>query len=203
MRPKISTLENADARRMVSVAEKHARRIKREDARMPKPIRDVVSSPRTLLETIFAGMGEGGRFVTGILTCMEIAGREIEEAKKALEGDAKQRAHDAFHLLMPGDLAGYSPAVYRDHCREMIARSVAREDVRPGTRAEVLTLLSRLSLKAPLARDHFALAMRLSREVFGKDFEEGQPERESRAGAVDELFSELRHHTRKEDRGKS
>lgn len=79
---------------------------------------------------------------------MGIATDEITAFKKRFP---KQHAviHEAFAVLMPGDLVTTGDDLYRSHVRELLTRVQQGADVTPGTDAECCLCFMRVSLKAP------------------------------------------------------
>jgi len=148
---------------------------------------------RRLLRDAMAEMSAGGAGVANRIgrafALMEIAEHEI--ASRRERSRVPQKVNDAFGILEPGFLAEFqSDHLYRMHCRELISRVERDEDVRPGTAAECVAVLSRGSLDAPLDRDHAFVYERLFLSMFdpGKS-----PEgRESYPGAGDEIEARLR-----------
>lgn len=97
--------------------------------------------------------------------------------------------HRAFLACGDVDSAMYAlcDSVFLSHVREILERVATGKDLRPGTRAELLTLLHSFSLKTPLTADSFLLYKRLFEATVGPldagDYNPG----ESYAGAIDEL----------------
>lgn len=96
---------------------------------------------------------------------MEIAEDEIARAKEAFPLKA-EAIHNAFRYLCPTKpLECLSDDVYRQHCRELLKRIVDGADLRLGTAAEVLALLSAASLEAPPTRTAAVLYWQLFKRV--------------------------------------
>jgi hypothetical protein len=96
---------------------------------------------------------------------MDIAEQEIARAQRRHPKD-KDRIFQLFRLLCPTPpLAHVLDDIYRSHCREIIARAVRRDDICPGTKAEMLGFLSQASLEAPLDRIPFLLYQQLFAEL--------------------------------------
>lgn len=101
---------------------------------------------RTLL-----GPSLGGAIETAF-QCMEFAEEEIAAAKTRhpLDGDL---IHRAFSVLCPSEpLRTAGEKLYRAHCQELIERIREGRDTRAATKAELIAVLSALSLQAPLDR---------------------------------------------------
>lgn len=100
---------------------------------------------------------------------MEIGESEIDKAK----GRHPERAdaiHDAFRYLSPTDVID-TEMLYQAHAREIVERVAGGSDLRPGTAAEVLGALSKLTLVAPPTRVQTLLYMKLFGELFPADAE--------------------------------
>jgi hypothetical protein len=98
---------------------------------------------------------------------MPIADEEIKAA--IARGGNALWLNRCWDLLLPGVFAEnhLAPDLYRDHCRELLARVAAGDhDLALGTRAEVIVVLSQTSLVAPPARDYAVLYSRLFEQVF-------------------------------------
>ncbi|NQE89763.1 hypothetical protein [Nocardia terpenica] len=90
---------------------------------------------------------------------MEWAEDEIERAQRRYP-HAKNKLYHSFLLLRAThDLMG-TEIVYRAHCREILARVVKGEDTRPGTAAEICTMMSEISLRTSLNTAAFGLYAR-------------------------------------------
>lgn len=115
--------------------------------------------------------------------------------------DAKGRA--VFHALCPrNNLEKLSTDVYRFHAREMCDRFGRGENLEPGTKAEVMALLSFASLKAPPDATTAALYGRIFAECFPlRSRELGDVGRELYSGACDELFAKLQRQITVNGRG--
>lgn len=83
-------------------------------------------------------------------------------------------------------------AVYVAHVRELLMRVVERRSLRPGTKAEVLMLLSENSLVAPLGARSAALYVALFDELYPDAFSDRPVTiHEPWAGSSSELLDEL------------
>lgn len=123
---------------------------------------------------------------------MEIAEEEVRRARR-LHPDARDRLEAAFPRLVPPDLmVNKAREVYRCHVRELLGRVVDGHDLTPGTDAEVMCVLSLLSLDAPLNATHATLYERIFTKVFPKVKLGGHGPREPWPGACDELLVTLR-----------
>lgn len=108
----------------------------------------------------------------GAFRKMEIAEEEIAEAKSRWPQHA-ERIHRAFRLLCPSEaLTSAAEKLYRRHCQETLERIAAGEDTRTATRAELASVLSEMSLAAPLDRSATLLYWRTFTALFPKDAEE-------------------------------
>jgi hypothetical protein len=108
----------------------------------------------------------------GAFRKMEIAEEEIAKAKRRSPEHA-ERLHRAFLLLCPSEaLASAAERLYRLHCRELLARVAAGDDTRTATNAELASVLSVLSLAAPLDRSATLLYWRIFGALLPKEAEE-------------------------------
>src|SRR5262245_28512165 len=73
---------------------------------------------------------------------IEIAEEEIAKAKKTCAPEHREAIQNSFRTLQPRNRL-FTEKLFRAHCQEMIRRHVEAEDVRPGTKAEVLLMLWR------------------------------------------------------------
>lgn len=113
------------------------------------------------MQRLQALLGPGDNRVVRAFDFMGWAEQEIA-AGKARYPRAKDRIHRTFGILFSGELLSFGEALYREHCRELIARVAKREDTRPGTRAEVLACISTMTLTTRLQRDVEELALELT-----------------------------------------
>lgn len=142
------------------------------------------------------GIFESGSAIASAFRRMGIAEEEIDVAKKRWPR-RRTVIHGAFRFLCASHLGRFSDEVYRAHAREIIGRVMRGEDLKPGTDAEILVLLSEASLVAPLASDYAFAMSHVFHRVFpnaGADrFEHAG--RESHRGALDEILAECRRKT--------
>lgn len=136
------------------------------------------------------------REVVGLFDLMKVAEDEIELAKRGQPLDVVRRVHESFPVLSPCEELGgdCNPEVYRAHCRELLARvteGASDADINLRTKAEVMMLLSRASLKSPLNTDGCDLYASIFREVFPDDRGIVHFEVRDQHG-VDEMLTELR-----------
>jgi hypothetical protein len=100
--------------------------------------------------------------ISGYLGAIEWAEEEITAACARHPADADRIWHVGLALFSVGAHEHLLlELLYRAHCRELLARVVAREDTRPGTAAEVICLLRYTSLLSPLTSAATALYMRM------------------------------------------
>ena len=102
-----------------------------------------------------------------VFSRMEIAEQEISVAiEGCTDSSLARRLNASFrHLLPTTPLSQVGEEVYRSHVREILERVAADEDLRPGTKAEVLSVLAEASLRSPLTDDAFLLYCKLFRDV--------------------------------------
>ena len=88
-----------------------------------------------------------------LFECMELAEKEIASAKQRSPEHA-ERLHTAFLALQPSTplLHRCPERLFRAHCRELLERVTKSHDLRPATTAEVVAVLSAMSLEHPLDR---------------------------------------------------
>jgi hypothetical protein len=139
------------------------------------------------------------RRIGGLFDLMAVAEEEIDAASKRHPGRERMLSA-AFGLLCPpAGMSKLDPKLYRAHARELCERVAAfdgpPENHRPlalGTKAEVLMVLSELSLKAPPSQQYAALYELLFAEIFGAAaVPAGEPVREPWPKASTELLGTM------------
>lgn len=95
-------------------------------------------------------------------------------------------------LAPPPAMSGMMDEVYASHVRELLARAEAKEDLSQPTKAEVLVVISQLSLQAPLKDSVASLYARVMREVIGDVGCEVLSVREAYPGELDEIEREFK-----------
>lgn len=127
---------------------------------------------------------------------MRIAEEEISAAKRRFPKRAHARVHNAFVLLCPPPIIqDRGDALYRMHCRELIARAAHGHPNAEATDAETLAVLLVTSLRAPLTGRAQAAAEMLFAKLFPEKSLEilsGGPQRESWEGSTEEVIREAR-----------
>ncbi|ALG06330.1 hypothetical protein [Kibdelosporangium phytohabitans] len=93
-------------------------------------------------------------------------GRKVaeEEIAKAMARHpaSKDRIWHSFGLLTDSPHVTVRPErLFRAHCREILDRVAQDDDTRPGTNAEILTLLHQISVTVPLTIEPYSLFIRL------------------------------------------
>jgi hypothetical protein len=98
---------------------------------------------------------------------MTWAEEEIEEAQ-ARHGEVRRgRLWNSFLMLKVTDQpCMWSEIIYRAHCRELLDRVAAGQDVRPATDAEMITALYESSLAVPLSSAAVTLYFRIAARSF-------------------------------------
>lgn len=145
------------------------------------------------------------RDLTKAFEMMAVAEEEISKAKER-EPLQSVRFDAAFRALCPRSHLFSSRHIdlYRWHVIELLDRVSRGEDLRPGTKAEVLGLLSETSLATPLSATAAVLMERLMDEVMptASDFiwKDEWKDREEFPGATDELLAESRRAARDDSR---
>lgn len=129
-----------------------------------------MSQDHTHISDAFSGLHEllgasTANVISATFARMEIAEEEIDCAKRAHPLLATQ-LHEAFRHLCPTEpLSRLSDDVYRHHCQELLGRIAQSQDLRPGTAAEVLGMLSAASQLAPPTRTAALLYWRMFGQV--------------------------------------
>jgi hypothetical protein len=114
-----------------------------------------------------------GELPTGVASAFADMGIAEEEISAAIKRH-KQKQHelfDSFLLLMPTVVlkTNGNQTLYRFHCRELLERIANDEDTRPGTKAEVVSAISEMSMRGPLVSEWAALYGKLFLEFFPKE----------------------------------
>lgn len=126
----------------------------------PKQYRDAHDITRTLLGAPLGGL------LDETFRLMEVAEEEIAQAKGRSPEHA-EKLHGGFAVLCPSEpLRGIGENLYRAHCRELLDRVREGHDTRAATGAEVVAVLSALSLQAPLDRPATFLYWQLFSALF-------------------------------------
>lgn len=138
-----------------------------------------------------------GPEMTSMFRLMALAEEEISAAVETAPLD-ETAIQSSFCLLCPRMtlFEGKNTNLYRHHCREIIARVVAGEDTRPGTKAEVLATLSSLSLISTIVDSAHRLMEDLMAEIL-PEFKQptGWEPHEAWPGAVEETLAKCRAQT--------
>jgi hypothetical protein len=142
----------------------------------------------TILDAI-AGLKGHGR-IKEVFGFMGDAEREIAAARAA-HPDADLSAV-FMALCPPPGFTDLAPEVYRAHARELIARTVAGQDLALGTDAECLVAFMEAATRAPLNALGASCADRLFVSVFGRRADDRQPPVEPWAGACEEELQRVR-----------
>lgn len=124
---------------------------------------------------------------------MEIAEREIVEGEKKWP-DKRKQIHNSFTLLCPPvSFRSKSHKLYESYCAELVERVAMGASLTTGTDAECLIALLSAATQAPLKSEYFAATKYLFKKVWGNQPWMGtDTPRESYAGALDEVISEIR-----------
>lgn len=95
---------------------------------------------------------------------MDIAEDEIAAGKLRypLQADL---INDSFRYLVPTECV-HTDTLFRAHAREIVDRVAKGDDVRPGTTAEVIGAISKLTVVAPPSRELTLLYMKLFSQLF-------------------------------------
>jgi hypothetical protein len=157
---------------------------------------------RILKEMVDMGLcsAKFGNWLDFVFGCMRVAEEEIAAAIKK-QPQHRDAIDATFKHACCTDLirARQSYPLYRCHVRELISRMIAGVDIRPATKAEVLSVAIELSLQAPLVREWYALYVRCFVEVMpflAVEIEKKIGELNSKAeepwpGATDDLLAQM------------
>lgn len=136
---------------------------------LPLPIgldRQDVAEPDSLSELMPPSLA---RTVRTTFERVDIAEEEIQAAKLRFPARASE-IHSAFACLCPTDpIRDLSDDVFHFHCRELLERVAKGQDLRPGTTAELLGLLSNASQMVPPTR----VSALLYQELFSRLYPDG------------------------------
>jgi hypothetical protein len=104
--------------------------------------------------------------ISGIFKRMDIAEEEIEAAQER-HPEKADLLWECFAMCKPPELLGdKSDSLYRAHCRELLERVVAGEDVAEPTDAELMAAFSVVSLATPLTDAATFAYVQLFQSVF-------------------------------------
>ena len=152
---------------------------------------DTTTVPPCLLGALAEVAGEGTvAAIIGIFSAIEVAEEEIAAFRRQHPEKDRELWNSFMALKITPPLREKGLTLYRAHCRELLERVVADQDLRPGTDAEILGMISNASLIAPLTHQAAALAFRLADELLG--WRGGVEYNEPWPGAADELAAVLR-----------
>lgn len=147
------------------------------------------------VEELLELLGPLGSDVRGLFALMSVAEEELAAAKRE-HPLAEFAIQKSFSILAPD--AKFFPdkhtELYRAHCRELLGRIVAgasKKELRLGTRAEVLCVMSEWSLEHAPGPQGRALLFTLFAEVFPERVQNDGLSREPWPGATDELLGAL------------
>lgn len=141
-----------------------------------------------------------------ISRAFELMGVAEEEIRAAMlrYPRSRRKAWNCFKVLCPSEaLQRVGEGVYRSHCSELLERAVRGEDLRPGTKAEVLAVVSAMTLVSRLDRDVELLGLRIAAEIFpekGEALVGGMHWEESHRGALEEHLMVFRRRLADGDR---
>lgn len=149
------------------------------------------------VEELLELLGPMGPDVLGLFALMKIAEEEIRAAKER-HPLAEFAIHVAFGILAPAAslFQDKHSGVYRAHCRELldrVAASASRKELRLGTHAEVLCVMTGWSLEHSPCPQGAALLSSLFAEVFPEKAAQQDSSlfREPWPGATEELLGAL------------
>lgn len=147
------------------------------------------------VEELLEFLGPLGSDVRGLFALMGVAEEELATAKKK-HPLAEFAIQKAFSILAPDAkfFIKKHTELYRAHCRELLDRIIAgasKKELRLGTRAEVLSVMSGWSLEHPLGEQGAALFFTLFAEIFPERAENDGLIREPWPGSTEELLEAL------------
>lgn len=130
-----------------------------------------------------------------VFESIEIAEQETRKAQDAWP-ERKDLLHGAFMLLKPPDaFSGKDSRLYRHHCAELLGRVAKKTSITPNTKAEIMLILSELSLVTPIGHDYAVLYGELFGEIMGQNIVgRDMVGTETYQGATAEILDELRKH---------
>lgn len=142
-----------------------------------------------------------GNVMSSIFEQVMIVEEEIKAYRSRPNIDElhKQAIFNSFEIFAPNcSLCNWRliPNLLHYHVREILDRILANEDINPPTNAEVLWVLSEMSMRQPLNADATYLMSTIFRKVFGEEnykkcFDEHQPS-ESYEGASDDILYSIK-----------
>jgi len=123
---------------------------------------------------------------------MDIAEGEIQHFQKRHPAH-KPDLFDAFMTIVPThNMTQLNHKLYIEHCRELLERVVAGEDLRKATKAEMCAVFANTSMIAPIHGNAVYLYAKLFEDVFGEQPWSDMVElRENYDGASDYWLTEL------------
>lgn len=144
------------------------------------------------MKPLLDALGPAANLISGTFECAAIAERMLASSRLP----KKKRDALFLHLSPKNGFAVRAKGLYEHHVRELVERCRKGEDLRPGTEAEVVILLSESSLASPLVSRATALYERLFERIFPERarelFQDGYRTNEPWERATDELLHELR-----------
>ena len=159
------------------------------------------------VEELLGFLGPRGPDVRGLFALMTVAEEELSAARRR-HPFAEFAIQKSFALLEPDArlFVNKHAEIYRAHCRELLARVAAgasKKELRLGTRAEVLCVMTGFSLEHPPGPQGAALMSTLFVEIFPKVAQPDGPILEPWPGATDELLGAVQRKIERETtRGK-
>lgn len=145
------------------------------------------------LEDVVRDVTDG--FFGAVMKLLDVAEQEIAIGKKRFPRHAKS-IDSNFMAYRPTEvLQGKTERVYRSHVRELITRVVRRNDLRPGTAAEILCGMLGAATIAPLNSEGAALTERLFQIVMRQEIG-GERFRPTWKGQVEEAYAFAKKKTR-------
>jgi hypothetical protein len=150
------------------------------------PVLEPETERAKTLVTLFDALGpEISISLRSVFGLMLVAEDEIalSQAKLPKEArDLREALHQCFLPLAPSDPVQMSEKLYRAHCRELLARIVSGSRLEPATDAEVVGVLSGVSLRVMLRSEAMLLYRVLFRRLFPEQADSalGEPNADER-----------------------
>lgn len=124
-----------------------------------------MTDPVELVEKM-AGLTPIGDLFGFVMDQARWADDEIEKAQARYGETGRGPLWSSFGLLRRSHVEMDDEIIYRAHAREILERVAAGHDLRPGTDAEMITVLRDASLKAPFTSSAACLYFRIAARSF-------------------------------------
>jgi hypothetical protein len=143
-----------------------------------------VPTDRAMGKAIDEILGNGlGTQMMRIFDTMEWGEDEVARAMKD-HPEYADRLYHSFSILTPSNHLLQVELPYRSHCRELLERVMTGLPLATATAAEMASVMSELSYRAPLTTEAMTVYMRVFRRAFPK---EGAAMFDSEIGAYEQV----------------